>query len=155
MADRVGPETRSRIMRSIRSRGTSPELALESAVREDPRASRFGRESHAALPGTPDMSFPRRKVAVFVDGCFWHGCPSHFSVPSTNPEFWAGKIRGNRARDRRVDRALRSAGWTVLRFWEHRVRKDPGACVTRILSALRAPRRTKITGGETGRREGK
>jgi DNA mismatch endonuclease (patch repair protein) len=66
-----------------------------------------------------DLVFTRAKVAVFIDGCFWHGCPEHRQRPKTNAKFWADKIARNQARDRETDDALRVAGWAVLRFWEH------------------------------------
>lgn len=71
----------------------------------------------------PDFVFPKRKTAVFVDGCFWHGCPKHATQPRTNAKFWREKIAGNRARDRRVNSALRKRGWTVVRVWEHELRR--------------------------------
>jgi len=71
------------------------------------------------LPGKPDFVFPKLKLAVFVDGCFWHGCPKHGTRPKQNAKFWRDKITGNKARDRRVNRLLRKRGWTVVRIWEH------------------------------------
>lgn len=69
--------------------------------------------------GRPDFVFPKEKIAVFVDGCFWHGCPKHKQIPETNTEYWRDKIRKNRQRDRRVTRVLRNSGWSVMRVWEH------------------------------------
>ncbi len=66
-----------------------------------------------------DIVFPRKKIAIFVDGCFWHGCPEHFTVAKTNAEYWAAKVETNRTRDRDTDRLLTAAGWTVMRIWEH------------------------------------
>jgi DNA mismatch endonuclease (patch repair protein) len=71
----------------------------------------------------PDFIFPRLRVAVFVDGCFWHGCPKHATQPKTNAKFWRDKIAGNKSRDRRVNSALRKRGWTVVRVWEHELRR--------------------------------
>jgi DNA mismatch endonuclease (patch repair protein) len=65
------------------------------------------------------MVFRRAKIAVFIDGCFWHGCPEHYRPPSTNPDYWRDKIEGNRLRDQETDELLAQAGWEVLRFWEH------------------------------------
>jgi DNA mismatch endonuclease (patch repair protein) len=87
------------------------------------------------LPGKPDFVFPRMKIAVFVDGCFWHGCPKHATWPKTRAAFWLAKITGNKARDRRVNRALRAKGWKVIRIWEHELRRKNEA---RLLFRLRA-----------------
>lgn len=83
----------------------------------------------------PDIVFSRRRVAVFVDGCFWHGCPQHVSWPSSNREFWRNKIETNRVRDAKQDTALKAAGWTVIRVWEH---EDIEDAVARIQGALEA-----------------
>ena len=80
-----------------------------------------GWRRHIALPGKPDFTWHREKVVVFVDGCFWHGCPRCYLPPRHNPKFWREKVTGNRARDRRVARTLRAAGWKVIRVWECRV----------------------------------
>jgi DNA mismatch endonuclease (patch repair protein) len=80
-----------------------------------------------------DLAFASAKVAVFVDGCFWHRCPEHGTMPKRNAEFWRRKLLGNVERDRAVDRALTDAGWTVIRCWEH---EEPSAVVPRIAAAL-------------------
>ena len=106
-------------MRGNRSRDTRPELAVRSAVHR--LGLRF-RVSARPLPGirrSADLVFTGARVAVFVDGCYWHGCTKHKALPKTNTEFWAQKIAANAERDRLVDRALTDAGWLVLRFWEH------------------------------------
>jgi DNA mismatch endonuclease (patch repair protein) len=82
----------------------------------------------------PDFTFRAQRVAVFVDGCFWHGCPRHGTQPRQNRRFWERKLNGNRARDRRVNRALRAKGWRVLRIWEHALSKRNEA---RLVSRLR------------------
>ena len=78
---------------------------------------------HRPVFGKPDFVFPKLKLAVFVDGCFWHGCPRHFIQPRNHAAFWRKKIAANRARDRLVTRTLRAMGWTVLRIWEHELTK--------------------------------
>jgi DNA mismatch endonuclease (patch repair protein) len=83
-----------------------------------------------------DIAFPRRRLAVFVDGCFWHRCPEHGTSPKANHDFWKAKLDRNVERDRESDAALEAAGWTVLRFWEH---EDPAVAATKILAALRRP----------------
>ena len=87
------------------------------------------------LPGRPDISFGRAKVAIFVDGAFWHGHPSAFT-PGKSGAYWDTKIAGNVARDRFADDALRALGWTVLRFWDFEVRKDLQGCVDQVHQAL-------------------
>jgi DNA mismatch endonuclease (patch repair protein) len=77
----------------------------------------------ATVTGRPDFVFPKKRVALFVDGCFWHGCPTHATWPKQNAEFWLTKIRGNQRRDRAVNRLLKKAGWRVLRVWEHALTK--------------------------------
>jgi DNA mismatch endonuclease, patch repair protein len=81
----------------------------------------------------PDIVFTRRRIAVFVDGCFWHGCPRHGSWPRANEAFWREKIQTNRERDRRQDRALREAGWKVVRVWEHESIEDALARIQHVL----------------------
>jgi DNA mismatch endonuclease (patch repair protein) len=86
------------------------------------------------LPGKPDFVFPQLRLAVFVDGCFWHGCPKHMTWPKTRAAFWLAKITGNKARDRRVNRALRERGWSVVRIWEHELKKRNEPQLVRRLS---------------------
>ena len=76
------------------------------------------------MPGKPDFVFSKLKTAVFVDGCFWHGCPRHATKPKTRAAFWAAKLNGNRARDRKVNRLLRAKGWRVIRIWEHELKRS-------------------------------
>ena len=99
-----------------------------------PRTShQSGKGVFSALRVRPDFVFPKFKVAVFVDGCFWHGCPLHATKPVTNRAFWRKKLAGNKTRDRLVSRTLRQAGWRVLRIWEHElVRKQERRLVARI-----------------------
>lgn len=116
--------------------GTTPELALRRALFARGWRYRVGHK----VPGMPrrtiDIAFPGRRVAVFVDGCFWHGCPEHCIPPKNNAEWWARKLEGNRARDRQTDEVLTSAGWTVVRVWEH---EDVLLALARIERCL-APR---------------
>ena len=88
----------------------------------------------------PDFVFPKLRLAVFVDGCFWHGCPRHGNQPANHRAFWRRKLAANVARDRRVNRALRAAGWRVLRIWEHELaRKRQAVLVRRLRRAVRQP----------------
>jgi DNA mismatch endonuclease (patch repair protein) len=107
-------------MRANTRTGTRPELALRSALHR--QGLRF-RKDHPIQAGgrrvRPDVVFTRAKLAVFVDGCFWHRCPQHATTPRANPSYWVPKLQRNVERDRAVDAALAGAGWSVLRIWEH------------------------------------
>ncbi|HEX9786189.1 MAG TPA: very short patch repair endonuclease [Opitutaceae bacterium] len=112
---------RSLVMATIRGSGNrDTELRLIAIFRMH---RIIGWRRGSRLPGRPDFVFPRRKLAVFVDGCFWHGCPEHGRRPLSNRGYWEAKISRNRARDRNVNRQLRECGWRVLRIWEHALAK--------------------------------
>jgi DNA mismatch endonuclease (patch repair protein) len=106
-------------MRSNKRRDTGPELAVRRAVHALGLRYYVDRRPLPGLRRTADLLFPRVKIAVFVDGCFWHGCPVHHTVARTNADFWADKVRRNRERDADTDRRLNEAGWRVVRVWEH------------------------------------
>jgi DNA mismatch endonuclease (patch repair protein) len=117
MADVFSKSKRSEVMSRIRSRGNqATELALAKLFR---RHKITGWRRNQKVFGKPDFIFPKHKLAVFVDGCFWHGCPKHGTQPKGNAAFWRKKISRNQIRDRLVTRTLRKAGWRVLRIWEH------------------------------------
>ena len=120
-------------MAAIRSRGNkATELKLASIL----RAARItGWRSHQPLPGHPDFIFPRQRLAVFVDGCFWHGCRWHCRMPRSRLHYWGPKIAANSARDIATNRTLRSRGWQVLRIWEHSLRHPDQVCA-RLNAAL-------------------
>lgn len=106
----------------IRSRGNkATELRLIEIFREH---GITGWRRNQPLFGKPDFTFRREQVVVFVDGCFWHGCPKCFKRPGSNQEFWDTKIANNRKRDRQVSRELRSLGWKVVRIWQHQLDKS-------------------------------
>jgi DNA mismatch endonuclease (patch repair protein) len=129
--DHVSKEVRSRIMAAIHSRGnTTTELPLAKQLWS---AGLRGYRKHWPVKGRPDFAWPGRKVAVFVDGCFWHGCHCK-SLPRTNAKFWRNKIETNRRRDDRVSRSLRRNGWVVIRVRECTVRKP--ATLARIAAAI-------------------
>lgn len=109
-------------MSSIRSKNTKPELQVRKLVWA--LGKRF-RIHDRTVFGTPDISNKSKRVAVFIDGCFWHGCPRCYSEPKSNTEFWRNKIARNRDRRKKVKSELRKEGWTVMEFWEHAVRKEP------------------------------
>lgn len=134
---------RSQLMGRVRRSGTAPELALRRALRRAGIAYRL--RDRGLLPGSPDLVFPIPRLAVFVDGCFWHGCAKHGSRPKTNVAFWEAKLLRNRLRDRRVDRALKRLGWAVVRVWEHDVRADVAAIVRVIGRRLdQRPKRAQL-----------
>jgi DNA mismatch endonuclease, patch repair protein len=108
-------------MQSNKGRDTKPEVALRSAVHALGLRYRVSARPVKQLRRTADLVFTRAKVAVFLDGCFWHGCPQHHTVAATNAEFWADKVEINRARDHDTDRRLLEAGWMTVRIWEHEV----------------------------------
>lgn len=108
-----------RSMLGNRARDTAPELALRSLVHAAGLRYRVAAKPLAGMRRTADMVFRPVRVAVFVDGCFWHGCEQHFVPPKTNPDYWREKIGGNMRRDRETDARLADADWLVLRFWEH------------------------------------
>lgn len=135
MADNVTKARRSRIMAAVRSVGNkATELKLAALFRENKIR---GWRRRQALPGKPDFVFRRERLAVFVDGCFWHGCPKHLRLPSTNAEYWRKKVSRNITRDKAVTRLLRQSGWRVLRVWEHSL-KAPGRVLARVKSQLSA-----------------
>lgn len=117
-----------------RPRDTAPELLTRRALWH--RGLRYRLKSR--LPGKPDIVFPKARVAVFIDGCFWHGCTLHKSIPQHNREFWEKKIKANADRDLRVTRELTSKGWIVKRYWEHQVKKDLDCVVQEIYTLVRA-----------------
>jgi DNA mismatch endonuclease (patch repair protein) len=115
------PEGRRRIMEANRRRDTSPELAIRSLLHARGFRYRIDRPVSVAgaRPIRPDIVFPATRIAVFIDGCFWHGCPVHGTSPRTNAAYWLPKIHENRERDARHNAALESEGWLVIRAWEH------------------------------------
>jgi DNA mismatch endonuclease, patch repair protein len=108
-----------RIMQGNKGRDTSPEVALRSALHKKGLRFRKHRRPLKSLRCDADLVFAREKVAVFIDGCFWHGCPQHGRRPKANAPYWRAKIDRNQARDARNDAVLRAAGWRVIRAWEH------------------------------------
>jgi len=121
-------------MQGNRNKDTRPELRLRSLVHKRGLRYRVAARPLPELRRTADLVFSKPKVAVFVDGCFWHGCPEHLRESHKNAQFWRGKIEGNQARDAETDHLLREAGWSVVRVWEH---EDPDAAAARVTSVVR------------------
>lgn len=124
-------------MQGNRSRDTRPELAIRREVHRLGLRYRISCRPEAAIRRTADLVFRRTKVAVFIDGCYWHGCPEHFHQPRANVDYWAGKIGGNVAHDRETDRLLRERGWEVVRIWEH---QEPAVGAKLIASVVQTRR---------------
>lgn len=132
MTDRMTREQRRNCMSRIKSAGTKPELTLRRGLWANGARYRI----KSGLVGKPDMVFHRSRLVVFVDGCFWHNCPVHGRTPTSNTTYWSEKLLRNRNRDEFVNKTLQTAGWRVLRIWEHDVRADVGAVVARIMEAI-------------------
>jgi len=116
-------------MQSNKGKDTKPEVALRSAVHALGLRYRVSTRPLKDLRRTADLVFTKARVAVFLDGCFWHGCPQHHTISATNAKFWADKVEGNKARDRDTDEHLRHAGWVSIRIWEH---EDPLDAALRV-----------------------
>ena len=128
---------RRRNMQANRARDTAPEVAVRSALHRAGLRFRKHARPLASLHCEADVVFRRERVAVFIDGCYWHGCSEHARVPDTNNEYWSAKIGGNIARDERNNAALAEAGWLVIRHWEHEPVEDVVASVRAALSNRR------------------
>jgi DNA mismatch endonuclease (patch repair protein) len=137
MPDVFTKSKRSIVMAAIRSKGNKDtELKLAAIFR---KFGITGWRRHYKVLGRPDFVFLRNRVAIFVDGCFWHGCPKHGRRPESNMSYWGPKLERNRKRDRKISKLLRSSGWRVLRIWEHRLSK-PAKVALRVRSTLRQKR---------------
>lgn len=125
------------------SKDTSPERRLRQLLHSAGLRYRV----HYPVPGMPrrsiDVAFPKKRIAVFVDGCFWHGCPEHGTESRTNTEYWLPKLERNRARDAETEHHLRQFGWTVLRVWEH---ESSNAAVDRVIATIQVQQGLSNTG---------
>jgi DNA mismatch endonuclease (patch repair protein) len=134
MADVFTKSKRSQVMAAIRSSGNrDTELKLAALFR---KYGITGWRRHQPVFGKPDFVFRPQRIAVFVDGCFWHGCPKCYRRPRSNKKFWDAKIARNKTRDRRVNRELRKFVWRVVRIWEHDLAWRSAACVRKIQGLL-------------------
>jgi len=150
------PEERSRVMRAVPGKNTSVERALRKVIWA---AGLRGYRLHSQhVPGTPDVVFSVNRVAVFVDGCFWHGCPECYREPKSRKEYWTMKVQRNRDRDSAVNAACKAKGWRVLRLWEHEVLKAPKQAAAKVAKAVgrlqrkHRPARAKTARAQTARR---
>jgi len=136
MADVFSQEKRSEIMSRVKGHGNRlTELRLIELFHSH---GFTGWRRNARIFGRPDFVFPRLRVAVFVDGCFWHGCPTHGSVPTSNRDFWLAKLERNKQRDRLVTKELKRRGWKPFRVWQHELRR-PRPLVRRLERILTKP----------------
>jgi len=135
MADVLTPAQRRYCMSQIRGKNTKPEIYLRRAL----SAIGLRYRLKNVLPGKPDIVFPAKRVAVFVDGCFWHGCPRHSVRPKSNRKFWDTKIKTNKKRDENVNKLLKKCGWRVIRIWEHEIESNLEQCVAKIRIRLKNP----------------
>jgi DNA mismatch endonuclease, patch repair protein len=142
-ADRYQPWASSPAVRLVmqgnRKRDTQPELSLRRAVHAAGLRYRVAAKPLPKRPWTADLVFRPARVAVFLDGCYWHGCPDHFTPPRTNSGYWSSKIGRNRSRDALVDNELRESGWTPVRIWEH---ESTEAALDAVVRAVRNARST-------------
>jgi DNA mismatch endonuclease (patch repair protein) len=133
-------QKRSAVMARVKSKGNaSTEVALARAFRRN-GVNGWRRHVPVRVAGRvirPDFVFPLSRVAVFVDGCFWHRCPIHCKVPSTRRSFWSAKLMANTLRDRKGRRALQKEGWLVVGIWEHSLRRSEDQCAQRVLAVTR------------------
>ena len=123
-----------KVMQGNRSRDTTPELAVRRRLHADGLRFRVAHRPKPGLNRTADIVFTKQRIAVFIDGCYWHACPQHRTVARANATYWSEKLARNVARDADTTSRLQDAGWTVLRFWEH---EDPEAVAATVAIAVR------------------
>jgi DNA mismatch endonuclease (patch repair protein) len=126
-------------MRGVPSKHTSGELLFRKALWA--LGIRGFRLHSATVPGHPDVVFPKQRIAVFIDGCFWHGCPKCYRAPKSNQNYWKMKVKRNRKRDEAVNELCEKAGWKVLRIWEHDVVRNPKVAAGKLTRLLRASKK--------------
>jgi len=127
--DNLTTEKRSKVMASIRGKNTRPEITIRKKLWTMGHRYRIHDKT---VFGTPDISNKSKRIAVFIDGCFWHGCKRCYVEPKTNTKFWRDKISRNQERRKTVRRNLRKDGWKVMEFWEHDIRKNPELVTSKI-----------------------
>lgn len=133
MTDVLTPAQRKYNMSRIRGKNTGPEIKLRKLLWSQ---GIRGYRIHFNLSGKPDIVFTKKKIAIFIDGCFWHKCPICFQEPKTRKDFWMKKIDSNIERDQKNTKKLQDDGWTVLRLWEHEIRKTPEDVLRKIRQTL-------------------
>lgn len=132
MPDKISKELRSLIMSRIKGKDTKAEIVFRKMLFA--RGLRY--RLHYSIDGRPDIAMPSKKVAIFIDGCFWHKCPKCFRPPKSRINYWEPKIQRNLDRDKRTNATLKAKGWKIIRVWEHEVYEDHQKPLKRILVAL-------------------
>ena len=141
MPDSYPKEIRSRIMSSIRSEQTEAEIAFRKHLwRKGWKGYRINLKN---LPGKPDIAYTSKKVAIFVDGCFWHKCPQCYKEPKSNRNYWIPKIQRNIDRDQQQNIMLEELGWTVVRIWEHEIEEDIDKCAEKVAEIMKDSTQSK------------
>jgi DNA mismatch endonuclease (patch repair protein) len=133
MVDNLSKKVRSKVMASIKGKNTKPEVTVRRLLWA---AGKRYRVHDRTVFGIPDISNKNKKVAIFIDGCFWHGCSRCYKEPTTNIAYWRNKIRTNIARRKAVTQGLQKNRWTVLQFWEHEIKEDPEGTTKSITQVL-------------------
>lgn len=133
MVDVHSKKQRSYNMSRVKNKNTSLEVNFRKELFN---TGLRGYRVNYKIKGKPDIVFTKRKVAIFLDGCFWHKCPECFSLPKTNKKFWKDKINGNVKRDKIVSETLKKDGYTVIRFWQHEIQKNSKVCLEKIRRKL-------------------
>lgn len=141
MADNLSKQHRKKTMQAVKSSSTRLEKYVTKKLWG--RGLRFNKNV-AALVGKPDIAIKKYRMVIFLDSCFWHGCPYHSEIPKTNRSFWKEKISRNRANDKKVTRWYKTNKWEILRYWGHSVNKRPDKCIKEILELAKTQRRKYI-----------
>ena len=132
LTDIFSKKKRSEIMSKVKSVNTKPELKLRKALFSKGLRYRI----HFKINGKPDIAFSRKKLAIFVDGCFWHCCPKHCRMPKSNKSYWHSKIKRNILNAEEKDKMLKAQGWKILHIWEHEINENLGKAANKVLSRI-------------------
>ncbi|PUA34707.1 very short patch repair endonuclease [Paenibacillus elgii] len=135
MVDNVSKDKRSQTMKAVKSHSTSIENKVMKAIWK--RGIRY-RKNVKDLKGKPDIAIKKYRCVIFIDSCFWHGCPEHCRIPQTNVEYWLKKISRNKERDRQVNEYYEREEWNILRVWEHEISKDLEKTILKIFTFIEA-----------------
>jgi DNA mismatch endonuclease, patch repair protein len=135
MVDSVSADERSRIMKSVKSKGSKLENIVTKAIWNS--GLRF-RRNVTDLPGKPDVAIKKYKVVIFIDSCFWHGCSEHCRVPKSNINYWLSKIKRNKEKDLEISNFYKAHDWKILRIWEHQIKNNQEAVIKDIVSFLKS-----------------